>query len=235
MASSAEDFSQFDISNEEKDKLVAEVIRYVLFKTHHNAGCPIKREELTQIVTKNYRQRALPGFVINEARDKLAAIFGYEMRELQRSRPSSTSQGRSSQQSSVDAKSYVIVSKLPPDVYRKYVENENTAHLNGFAFVVISIVHLSGGKIAEESLWHQLRRMGLGENDENHPVFGNAKQALEALVQQRYLQKDKVNGPEGNTFFYELAERALDRPVSEKIKEYIEEIGKKEVTYVDDD
>ncbi|GMN45342.1 hypothetical protein TIFTF001_014525 [Ficus carica] len=243
MASSAEDFSQFDISNEEKDKLVAEVIRYVLFKTHHNAGCPIKREELTQIVTKNYRQRALPGFVINEARDKLAAIFGYEMRELQRSRPSSTSQGRSSQQSSVDAKSYVIVSKLPPDVYRKYVENENTAHLNGFAFVVISIVHLSGGKIAEvfcapltelelllvvvgtvESLWHQLRRMGLVENDENHPVFGNAKQALEALVQQRYLQKDKVNGPEGNTFFYELAERALDRPVSEKIKEYIEEL-----------
>lgn len=36
-----------------------------------------------------------------------------------------------------------------------------------------------------ESLWHQLTRMGLGENDENHPVFGNAKQALEALVQQR--------------------------------------------------
>lgn len=235
MASSAEDFSQFDISNEEKDKLVAEVIRYVLFKTHHNAGCPIKREELTQIVTKNYRQRALPGFIINEARDKLAAIFGYEMRELQRSRPSSASQGRSSQQSSVDAKSYVIVSKLPPDVYRKYVENENKAHLNGFAFVAISIVHLSGGKIAEESLWHQLRRVGLSENDENHPVFGNAKQALEALVQQRYLQKDKVNGPEGNTFFYELAERALDRPVSEKIEEYIEEIGKKQVTYVDDD
>lgn len=235
MASSAEDLSQFDVSNEEKDRLVAEVIRYVLFKTHQTGGCPIKREELTQIVTKNYCQRALPGLVINEAAAKLASIFGYEMRELQRSRPSSANQGRSSQQSSADAKSYVLMSKLPADVYRKFVEGDNAAHLTGFAFVVISIVHLSGGKIAEESLWHHLKRMGLDENTENHPVLGNTSQALETLVQQRYLQKYKVNGPESNNLFYELAERALDGPVAEKIKEYIEEIGKKDVTYEDDD
>lgn len=41
---------------------------------------------------------------------------------------------------------------------------------------------------------------------------------------RRYLQKDRVNGPEGNTTFYELAERALDGPVNEKIKEYISEV-----------
>ena len=58
---------------------------------------------------------------------------------------------------------------------------------------------------------------------------------LETLVQQRYLQKDKVNGPKGNTWFYELAERALDRPVSEKMKEYISEIDSKEVVPVDVD
>lgn len=40
----------------------------------------------------------------------------------------------------------------------------------------------------------------------------------------RYLQKYKVNGPESNNLFYELAERALDGPVAEKIKEYIEEV-----------
>ena len=84
---------------QEKDKLVAEVIRYVLFKTHQNSGCPIKRDELTQIITKNYRQRALPAFVIHAAREKLSTIFGYEMKELQRSRPSSANQGRASQQS----------------------------------------------------------------------------------------------------------------------------------------
>ena len=71
-----------------------------------------------------------------------------------------------------------------------------------------------------------MRRMGLYENEENHPVLGNIKQALEALVQQRYLQKDKVNGPEGNTLFYELAERALDEAIGKKIKEYISQIVK---------
>lgn len=49
----------------------------------------------------------------------------------------------------VDAKSYVLVSKLEPEVYSKYVEDKQAAHVSGFAFVVISIVHLAGGKISE--------------------------------------------------------------------------------------
>ncbi|XP_028054716.1 melanoma-associated antigen F1 isoform X1 [Camellia sinensis] len=229
MATSGEDFSQFDISVEEKDRLVAEVIRYVLFKTQQNSGCPIKRDELTQLITKNYRQWALPAFVINVAKEKLLSIFGYEMRELQRSRPS-TNQGRSSQQSVPDAKSYVIISQLPAKVYKKYVEDANTSHLTGFTFVIISIVYLAGGKIQEEALWHHLRRLGLSESDESHPILGNIKQSLEALVQQRYLQKEKTNGPEGNTLFYELAERSLDGPISEKIKEYMSQVVQKDVT-----
>ncbi|PSS26381.1 Non-structural maintenance of chromosomes element like [Actinidia chinensis var. chinensis] len=234
MATAEEDYSQFDISAEEKDRLVAEVIRYVLFKTQQNSGCPIKRDELTQIVTKNYRQRALPAFVIKEAKEKLLSIFGYEMRELQRSRPS-TNQGRSSQQSAPDAKSYVIISQLPAEVYNKYVEDANTSHLTGFTFVIVSIVYLAGGKIQEENLWHHLRRLGLSDSDENHPILGNTKQALEALVQQRYLQKEKTNGPEGNTLFYELAERALDGPISERIKDYVSQIVHKNVPAADED
>lgn len=86
-------------SFQEKDKLVGEVIRYMLFKIHQNSGCPIKRDELTQLITKSYHQRNLPAFVINEAKEKLNTIFGYEMKELQRSFPSSKTQARLSQQS----------------------------------------------------------------------------------------------------------------------------------------
>ncbi|KAG6775999.1 hypothetical protein NC652_014087 [Populus alba x Populus x berolinensis] len=233
MANHSEDLSQLNISIEEKDKLVAEVIRYVLFKNHQNSGSPIKRDELTQIVTKNYRHRTLPAVVIDEAKHKLASVFGFEMRELQRARPSSTNQGRaSSQQSVADAKSYVLISQLPADVYRKYVEDVNSAHVTGFTFVVISVVHLAGGKIPEENLWHHLKKMGLFENDESHPALGNIKQALETLVQQRYLQKDKISGPEGNTLVYELAERALDGPVNERVKEYISQVVKRDVASV---
>lgn len=235
MASGGESASQFDISEEEKDKLVGEVIRYVLFKTHQSSGCPIKREELTQLITKNYRQRALPAFVINEAKSKLSTIFGYEMTELQRARPSSANQGRASQQSVADSKSYIITSQLPADVYKEYVEDVNTSHLTGFTFAIISIVHLAGGKITEENLWPHMRRLGLRETEENHPVFGNIKQALETLVQQRYLQKEKVHGPEGNSIVYELAERSLDETISGQVKEYISQIVQREVPATEND
>ncbi|CAL1390329.1 unnamed protein product [Linum trigynum] len=233
MDDSPDILSQLNISKEEKDKLVAEVIRHVLFKNHQNSGCPIKRDELIQIITRNYRQRQLPSLVIEEATEKLSSIFGLEMRELQRARPMSNNHKRgSSQPSTADVKSYVVMSKLPADVYGKYVEDVNTAHLTGFTFVVISIVQLAGGQIPEDNLWFQLTRLGLHEADEHHPVLGNIKQAVETLVQQRYLQKGKVNGPDGSSVTYELAERALD-PVSEKIKDYISQVAKEEVAFVE--
>lgn len=221
----SDELAQIDISKEEKDKLVAEVMRYVLFKTHQSSDCPIKREELTGIITKNYRQRALPTLVINEAKERLAATFGYEMRELQRTRAPAKRSGRPAQpQFNADAKSYVLVSMLDPEVYSKYVEDKAAAHLSGFAFAVIGIIHLAGGKMPEEDLWHQLKRVGLNENDEAHLVLGNNKQALEHLVQQRYLLKEKIAGPEGHFVMYELAERALDESISVKIKDHISQV-----------
>ena len=44
------------------------------------------------------------------------------------------------------------------------------------------------------------------------------------IIFVRYLQKEKVNGPEGNTVMYELAERALDESVNEKVKDYIAQV-----------
>ncbi|CAN6203023.1 unnamed protein product [Urochloa humidicola] len=222
----SEELAQIDISKEEKDKLVAEVMRYMLFKTHQTSGCPIKREELTGIVTKNYRQRALPTLVINEARDRFAAILGYEMRELLRTRAPSTRGGRQSQaqQVNAEAKSYILVSKIDPEIYRSCIEDKEAAPLSGFSFTVISVIHLAGGKTSEEDLWRQLKRLGLNENDENHSVLGNNKQALELLVQQRYLLKEKLAGPEGHVVMYELAERALDETISGSLKDYISQI-----------
>lgn len=41
------------------------------------------------------------------------------------------------------------MSKLPPDVYAKYVENTETCHITAFTFAVLGIVLLAGGKIQE--------------------------------------------------------------------------------------
>lgn len=159
------------------------MIRFLLFKSHQNSGCPIKREDLTQIVTKNYRQRNLATHVINEAKSKLSKVFGYDLKELQRTKPSSTGQSRLPQSQSktidyyyfffnqtqalrfrhlakcvvclhcssgsVESKSYVLVSQLPIDVFRKYVVEETTSPVTGFTFAVLAIVQLAGGKIPE--------------------------------------------------------------------------------------
>ena len=45
-----------------------------------------------------------------------------------------------------------------------------------------------------------------------------------ALLVCRYLQKEKVHGPEGNSIVYELAERSLDEAVSGQVKEYISQV-----------
>lgn len=75
---------------------------------------------------------------------------------------------------SADAKSYVIISQLPANVYRKYVENVNTAHLTGFTFVIVSIVYLAGGKITEGMLSNWFRHFCfslIGQQD--HTVLSN--------------------------------------------------------------
>ncbi|KAL9142140.1 hypothetical protein ABFS82_14G149100 [Erythranthe guttata] len=239
MSATHETSSQFDISDHEKDKLIGEVIRYILFKTEQSSGCPIRREDLTQLITsKGYKQRNLPAFVINEAKSKLSSIFGYELRELHRSRPSASSKSTRASQSHLstgDAKSYIIISQLPADIYKKFVEDASSSHVTGLTFVVIGIIHLGGGKITEENLWHHLKRLGVHENDESHPNFANTKLAVEALVQQRYLQKEKVNGPEGSAVYYELAERALDPEINDRIKEYVTKIVQKDATSLEAD
>ncbi|CAI9292315.1 unnamed protein product [Lactuca saligna] len=190
-----------------------------------------KQVSLLLVFLKRKVTRSLPTLVLNKATAKLSTIFGYNLKELQRSRPSSNNQARSSQ-SSVDLKSYIITSQLDPGVYKKHVEDTTKSNLTGFAFVVIGIVHLAGGKITEESLWHHLGRLGMSQNDERHTDFGNIKQTVETLVQQRYLQKDKSNGPEGLTLFYELAERGLDATLSSTFKDSLSQIVTSEATAI---
>jgi hypothetical protein len=52
----------------------------------------------------------------------------------------------------------------------------------------------------------------------------SSKSLSSLFLFSRYLQKDKISGPEGNTLVYELAERALDGPVNERVKEYISQV-----------
>lgn len=48
-----------------------------------------------------------------------------------------------------DAKSYILISKLPPKAYKECVEDKSKSHATGFTFVVMSIIYLAGGNITQ--------------------------------------------------------------------------------------
>lgn len=76
------------MSAEERDKVVAEVMRYVLFSSHRNFGAPITRQkigEALQAVGGAGGKGARAGsYVIALAQRKFLEIFGYEMVETSR-------------------------------------------------------------------------------------------------------------------------------------------------------
>lgn len=48
-----------------------------------------------------------------------------------------------------DAKSYILISQLPTEIYQKFVEDTSLSHMTGLTFVVVGIIHLGGGKLTE--------------------------------------------------------------------------------------
>ncbi|XP_024396132.1 uncharacterized protein [Physcomitrium patens] len=194
----------------EIDKLTAEVVRFMLFKSHKQPNVPVKREELAQLITENYKQRSLPGTVIANAQARLKSIFGLEMVEVHLSRQTKASKNAASQAPAGDVKVYVLKSLVPEELAKRFIETKDIAAPMGFAVVVVGVLQLAGDKVPEGTLWTQLKRMGIDEFDNSHPVFGNIKENIQTLVKQRYIRKEKVSSSEGDVWVLDLAERALD-------------------------
>lgn len=208
----------------ELDKLTAEVVRYMLFRSHKQPNVPVKREDLAHLITENYKQRNLPSSVIANAQAKLKATFGLEMVEIHLSRQTKGSKNSASQAPSAEVKVYVLKSLVSEERCKKFIETRDTAAPVGFAVVVVGIIQLGGERVPEETLWTQLKRMGIHECDNSHPVFGNVKEAIQTLVRQRYIRKEKVPSNDGDTWVFDLAERALDARFKAQVQAFIGKI-----------
>lgn len=216
-----EELSQVDLPPEEVERLVADVVRHMLFKNHQHHGVPVRREELVQLITKTYKTRNLPNHVIQKAQDKLRTVFGIDMRELVRSRQQkNVKSSHSSQGVGADVKCYVLKSTLPEELRKKYVDTQESCVATSLTLLVVSVISLCGEKVPEETLWLHLGRCGV-KPDVNHPVFGDIKQCIDSLIKQRYIVKDKVSSAEGDSFVYELAEKSLEQAVKSKLDAFI--------------
>lgn len=223
------DDPQIDLSAEEVERLIAEVMRYMLFKNHQQFGVPVRREELVQLITKTYKTRNLSSFIIQQAQGKFRNIFGFDMREIIRSRQSKNARGQSGSQGATEAKYYILKSTIPEELRAEFVETYESSVNASLTLVVVSIIHLGGEKVPEETLWIHLGRLGI-KQDVSHLVFGDIKQCLEVMIKQRYISKEKISSVDGDTYVYELAEKALDPAVKSKIGAFISKIVKKDAT-----
>ncbi|KAH7290726.1 hypothetical protein KP509_30G061400 [Ceratopteris richardii] len=208
-------------------------MRYMLFKNHQQHGVPVRREELVQIITKTYKTRNLSNHVIQRAQEKFRDIFGFEMRELIRSRQTkNTKNPQSSQGAAPDVKCYILKSILPEDLQKRYVITKDSSKTSSLTLLIVSVISLCGEKVPEETLWSHLGRLGV-KPDAEHPVFGEMKQFIDSLIKQRYIVKEKVSGPNGDAFVYDLAEKTLDQPVKAKLDAFIAKMVKKDDFTVD--
>lgn len=81
---------------QERDELVSEIIRYVLFRSYAKNGRPIAQSELSDIVNKKYpgSKKGLAAPSIKLAQSKLLEVFGMELRTISRTAPSAKGPGR---------------------------------------------------------------------------------------------------------------------------------------------
>eukprot|EP00250_Pteridium_aquilinum_P006443 c16371_g1_i1 orf=207-995(+) len=227
-ARSHEELSQPDLPTEEVERLVADVMRHMLFKNHQQFGVPVRREELTQLITKTYKTRNLPNYVIQKAQEKFRTILGIDMRELIRARQSkNTKTSHSSQGAPADVKCYVLKSTLPEELRKKYVDTQEGSVVTSLTLLVVSVISLCGEKVPEETLWLHLGRYGI-KPDVQHPVFGDIKQCIDSLIKQRYILKEKVAGADGDSHVYELAEKSLDQAVKTKLDVFVAKMVKRD-------
>lgn len=217
------------MSAEERDKVVAEVMRYVLFSSHRNFGAPITRQkigEALQAVGGAGGKGARAGsYVIALAQRKFLEIFGYEMVETSRAQSRNKKPAQTvGQAQTAPAKCYSLRSVLPAQMRRKFIDSPGDAPQRGLAIVVAALVQIAGGCISEEALFDQLSKLGVRAGDNKHPEFGDWQAVLQALVARRVFMRERSSHDDpASGFSYELAESAEVMIGYENIDKFVTE------------
>ena len=202
-------------------------MRVMLFRRHKD-GAPVPRSDLTTLVSKAYKdKRQLGPHVVALAQRRFLSSLGMEMQALDKVKRSEADVKKMVAAAGADKgtaadRSYVLRSALPAHLRANYVDRAEDAPLRGMALTVLSLVAIAGdGGLAEDLLWTQLASLGAPKGSKTHPALGDADAALEALVKQRYVQRGKAAGPDGERKVLELAENALAEVGMKRISEFI--------------
>ena len=170
-------------TKQEKDKLVGEVMRLMLFSQYKDSA-PVQRGKISELISQlcpQLKRANLASYIIAQAQLKFAQVFGYEMKELDRMQQKKMGNSRAANQSE-PTKEYVLKSMLPAKARRRWIDQPGELPARAFCMTVCSLVSISGGQIEEDQLWRHLASLGVRHDDEAHPKLGNTKAALAKLI-----------------------------------------------------
>jgi len=206
------------LDSQERDKLVSDLMRYVLFLDHNKT--PIKREDINKNVLNEHKY--LTSSLIKIAQKKFKYIFGYDFVEV----PNKLSSKRKEQTSGV----YILRNALANEI--SINENANDGNNNNnismkrneiipwnpreksemnLLMVILAIISLSNDVIESDTLWEYLDRLGL-KRDQRHPTFDEWEKLVEQkFVKEQYLDRKKVTNSTQNetSIEYRMGPRTL--------------------------
>jgi len=208
------------ITEAEEDRLVRNVMRYMLFHQQQKNSVPVKRQELTNIILKNNKggkaAKNLGGRIIKRVAWEFVKRFGMEMKGIETKR--STIHG----EQETGAKVYVLRSLLRSNL--RNLSKSLPAQLNqSLAMVLMCIILLAGGKISEDDLESQIAKIGV-DLKSRHPTLGKPADQLQTLIQKRYLAERKANGPDDVCKEYAIGDNFHDEVQNDKLSGFIEKI-----------
>lgn len=144
--------------------MAAMVVRHMVFKHSGQPRVPVKREELVEVVQKEYpNSKGLLGQVIPIAERMCRELLGFQLVEVGGGRPASAQQQQlqdpdldsqqlqeqSQSQALASGKAFVLQSTLRPELLKRHVSEDNVAQDVSLRLIICTIIQGSGGSVSE--------------------------------------------------------------------------------------
>uniref|UniRef100_A0A1D2ABF3 MAGE domain-containing protein n=2 Tax=Auxenochlorella protothecoides TaxID=3075 RepID=A0A1D2ABF3_AUXPR len=234
--------SRTHISQQEEANLVQAALRFLLFRHASRPGVPIPRSELGAALSAAregaHLHQSVSQIVPLKARWLLASRFGILAREVTRSTKPVTLQSQveddaPASQAGTKQRYYVLESLVPARLAAAAPLDTGAGPRRALLIAVLSILHLAGGRVDQDELWHHLAELGVHKGDRHHPELGSVDECLELFVAQWYINVNKDRSGSGEGMTYSIGEHAASA-FSGAIPEFLQGLLQEEEEPEDD-
>lgn len=204
---SSQETQKNKMTKDEINRKVADMVRYILFADRKKVG--IKRPDLVKHVMKEHSRSYAK--IFEEASKQINEIFGFDIVPMQ------SDDGKQ--------KGYTLVNNLHnhSTFICQHTGVTNEKSNMGLLMIMLSMIFMNEYTLNDVSLWHTLRKFGI-HKDKSHRYFGDVDKLIQDFVKKSYLEKTKIQGPEGPTYQYHFGARTKKEVTIRQILEFVTEI-----------